>query len=702
MEEPIDRRSVIDRHAVILTRPHPEHVLTVGNGDFACTVDVTGMQTFTEFHDPAAAMRAGGVAVNTATMSSWGWHEMPSPRRYVLDDAMSTYETARGPVSYPDRFDMQAAMRGELRDEDRAGAWLHMNPQRIDLGRVGLELRDEAGGSPTTDPNDLTEMVQRLDLWTGVIESTFRFANELVRVQTAASPDRDVVAFRIESLLLQEGRAAATLRFPYAHDGFFQTADWDAGDRHMSELTRVEPGHSVVRRTLDATAYRVDVWSSCGDVSATQDPHVFTVAVDAEAVEIVVAFTVDPAAAPERLSFEEVSGASAHMWEQFWMSGAAIDFSGSADPRAQELERRIVLSQYQTRVNSSGSLPPAETGLVSNSWQGKFHLEMHFWHAAHFAAWGRPELLENSLRWYVSILEAAKATARRQGYPGARWPKHVGPDGRESPDPIGSLLIWQQPHILYLLDMVWRASDETSRDALVAEYSEVVEATAEFMASFPEDRDGVLHLGPPVMPAQEFYEARSTQDPTFELAYWHWGLEIAQLWRERAGLDRRAAWADVQQRLARPRIVDGQYVAVDSEAPMRRDDHPSLVAALGVVPETPLIEPAVMAETLSDVLGNWEWPTAWGWDFPMLAMTAARLGQPQTAVDTLLRDETKNRYTVVGHNPQMGGILPIYLPANGGLLSAVSLMVGTTEDGALAGFPRAGWSVKSEGFVPWP
>jgi hypothetical protein len=70
---------------------------------------------------------------------------------------------------------------------------------------------------------------------------------------------------------------------------------------------------------------------------------------------------------------------------------AAVDFTGSTDPRAAELERRVVLSQYLMALNGAGEVPPQEEGLFSNSWNGKFHLEMHPWHAAHFAAWNRRE-----------------------------------------------------------------------------------------------------------------------------------------------------------------------------------------------------------------------------------------------------------------------------------------------------------------------
>ena len=55
--------------------------------------------------------------------------------------------------------------------------------------------------------------------------------------------------------------------------------------------------------------------------------------------------------------------------------------------RWRELERRIVLSQYLLAVNEAGSLPPQESGLVNNGWNGKFHMEMYWWHAAHYALW---------------------------------------------------------------------------------------------------------------------------------------------------------------------------------------------------------------------------------------------------------------------------------------------------------------------------
>jgi hypothetical protein len=702
----IDRESVVRRHCVELTAPDAAAVLTVGNGDFAYTADITGMQTFTAFHDQGAARAAGRLAVNTATMASWGWHSMPSEQEFTLDQAMSTYQTARGPVEYPDTFDMAAAMGGEVPARFRAGAWLHVNPQRLDLGRIGLLLRPRPGAAPADSPADLRRPRQRLDLWTGEITSEFEYAGQPVRVSTVADPSRAQVAFRIESALLASGQAGIAIRFPYASDGFFRTSDWSAPHRHRTALHRVGDRACRFTRVLDQAAYTMRLDWTSGLIGPGDDPHEFVLSSTADVIEIVAGFGPPGGAPLARAGFAALRERAAAWWRGFWTSGAAIDFAESTDPRAAELERRVVLSQYLTAVNCSGTMPPQETGLITNSWQGKFHLEMHWWHAAHFAAWGRPWLLERSLKWYESALGAARATAARQGYDGARWPKQTGPDGRESPGDVGPFLIWQQPHLLYLLELLYRGRGSRHRAAaLTRRFGELAEETARFMASFAEERDGAWHLPAPVVPAQEAYKAVSTEDPAFELAYWWWGLEIAQRWRERRGMERSDQWQRVQDGLTRPRTEEGRYCAIATEPYLCRTDHPSLLCALGLVPATPLVDPDIMEATLLDVLDTWEWDTAWGWDFPAMAMTATRLHRPDLAVGALLADHPKNSYLPTGHCPQIGSLLPVYLPANGALLAAVSLMaVGWDEAGIdLPGFPKDGtWTVRHEGFTPWP
>ena len=194
------------------------------------------------------------------------------------------------------------------------------------------------------------------------------------------------------------------------------TADWASGDRHS---TSVEEGDGVAHivRTLDATSYSVGLRWNAGTLHRTDDPHFLLIHPEKNVLELVVTYAnglEDPLVG----TVDETFRAAAAWWEAYWLSGAAVDMAYCTDPRAEELERRIVLSQYLTAVNCSGRMPPQETGLVANSWQGKFHLEMHWWHAAHFAPWGRPELLAKSIEWYHATLSSRQGVGTPTGVRG--------------------------------------------------------------------------------------------------------------------------------------------------------------------------------------------------------------------------------------------------------------------------------------------
>ncbi|HMO83818.1 MAG TPA: hypothetical protein PKC18_02750, partial [Lacipirellulaceae bacterium] len=180
-------------------------------------------------------------------------------------------------------------------------------------------------------------------------------------------------------------------------------------------------------------------------------------------------------------------------------------------------------------------------------------------------------------------------------------------------------------------------------------------------------------------------------------------LETAQRWRERLGESRRADWDRVLARLAQPTIVDGRYAAVATPPFTNTSDHPSMLAALGVLPPSRLIESQTMRRTAAWVDEHWQWKRTWGWDFPMAAMTHARCGDPEAAVKVLLRDSPKNTYLPNGHNHQEDR-LPTYLPGNGGMLAAVAMMTAGWDgapEGPAPGFP-ADWNVRYEGLRPMP
>src|SRR6185436_1965055 len=131
----------------------------------------------------------------------------------------------------------------------------------------------------------------------------------------------------------------------------------------------------------------------------------------------------------------------------------------------------------------------------------------------------------------------------------------------------------------------------------------------------------------------------------------------------------------------------------------RNTDHPSMLGALGVLAGDG-VNRETMRRTLKRVMRDWQWDKTWGWDYPMVAMTAARLGEGKIAVDALLMETEKNRYLANGHNWQRQN-LPCYLPGNGGLLYAVAMMAAGWQGAPRVqapGFPDDGsWKVRAEG-----
>ncbi|MBT1689757.1 hypothetical protein [Dawidia soli] len=684
----IDRFALVTRHNVVLTAPDTLGALSVGNGEFAFTVDVSGLQSFPE---------AYALGIPLGTQAQWGWHSMPGSGRYSLQDVARVYSSCDG-TEAPYAVQQRDGRAGEATESLRA------NPHRLHLGRVGLVLL-QADGTPAP-LTALKDVHQELDLWTGEIESIYTLDDVPVRVLLYGDPETDGIAVRIESSLVEQQRLRVTLDFPYGQTCHVCSGDnWDEPGKHRSDLQEHSDRHALIRRTLDTTVYytRVD-WTTPARITSGAPHHVELIPSQGRMLDFAVAFTKEK---PTRgLRFTDTQQRSVQGWRDFWTQGAAVDFSACTDPRARELERRVVLSQYLTRIQCAGSLPPQETGLTMNSWYGKFHLEMHWWHATHFALWGRPALMEKSLAWYNVAMPAAQTTARWQGYRGARWQKMTDPAGRESPSGVGAFILWQQPHPLYLAELAYRLRPD---DTTLLRYRDIVFQTADFMASFARRRDGAYHLCHPLIPAQEIFPAAETDDPAYELQYWHYGLTVAQAWRERLGLPPDMLWAAVLKDLAPLTIRDGLYLP-NATTPTAytddqyRRDHPAVLGAFGMLPGNARMDTAVMGRTFENILRRWQWDTTWGWDYPMMAMTAARLHRPDDALRALLMDVPKNTYLANGHNYQ-DKRLRLYLPGNGGLLAAVAMMAAgwDGEPGDAPGFPQDGkWNVRWEGLRRMP
>ena len=110
---PIDRKALVSRHNPALQNFDPLSPLSIGNGEFAFTADITGLQIF-----PAAYEKS----MPLCTMSQWGWHSSPLPAG--LDPQtfrLTNFDTYGRQVGYAVSSEGQTELFN----------WLRENPHRF-------------------------------------------------------------------------------------------------------------------------------------------------------------------------------------------------------------------------------------------------------------------------------------------------------------------------------------------------------------------------------------------------------------------------------------------------------------------------------------------------------------------------------------------------------------------------------------------
>ncbi len=700
--EKINRKKVLDRNNPVVREVDILASLSIGNGHFATTVDVTGLQSFPDFY-------RNGVPL--CAMSDWGWHRFPNTENLKEGESQ---QSVRFPFRNHDEVYAVEYKKGGR--EQAATNYFRLNPHRLNLGTIGLQFFDAVG--KVVGVQNISDIRQELKLHSATIVSEYKVCGKPFEVTTACMPEKDAMIYRVKSSLLKDENATVTIRFSYPTGVHSDDAnDWTKPELHSSKIVNSSDKSAVIERVLDDTHYYLVLrWEGKATLQESQN-NCFTLKTsDAElsfeahyTKDNIVELSADKLKKQEVFSFSRSLAEVQRWWKANWQNGGFVDFADCADPRAKELERRVVLSQYLTQINCMNDMPPQETGLTYNSWFGRPHLEMTWWHGIDFALWSRADILKRWLKWYdATAANSARKIAERQKFKGLRWMKMTDPWAGEAPSNTGSFLIWQQPHYIYMAEELYRVQPIAET---LQRYGKLVEETAEWMADFVMyDSVSQQYQLRGATAMQETMTKSNSYNQPFELAYWRYGLQVAQSWRERQGLLRHAKWDKILQQLSPLPVKDGIYSAgiplIDkAELELKsRSDHPAVLGACGMLPSTDgfiTYDPQIMKSTLDWVLQNWNWDTTWGWDYGMIAMCAARLGQTDVAVDMLLCDKTKNRYLISGHNYQTADRLRLYLPGNGALLTAVAMMC-VGWDGCPQiqnpGFPKDGkWNVRWEG-----
>jgi len=620
-----------------------------------------------------------------------------------------------------------------------------------------IDCAPSGGSADFTDaefqPLDLkwiTNTSQSLDMYSGLLSSNFSVHGNAVQVDTVVDQDSDTISATFVA------PPSLGLSVQLAFCGVSRTGaacSWSDPFPTKTTLLSNSGARLDVFRENGADSYSVSCVAASGGSWHQTSGDSFVLS---GASEVSCSFALNccvgpkPPAPKTTLShttvptFAQCSTNAVAAWKDFWEGGAMVDISSKTDdPRAAELERRTIQSAYLLRSQESGSIMPQESGLLYNSWTGKHHSEMRYWHQTWLPLWGHPELLAKSDQWFIDRLTNATSNTAFQGYSGARWGKMLGESniyglGKgtspvmywESPNNINPGLVWHQPHVVYMSELEYRAAKLKGGEAAATEVlhrlKDVVLATASFIGDFPERRRGTgtngkfYDLGPPLVSASEGEGPYDVWNPTYELTQFNFSLDLANQWLVRLGLPKNDSWENVRMNLAPLPVTvapggtktynrhQNCLPSVFSDHPQHcsgHRSHPALNGAMGCLPgQLYGVDRNIMNATLHETLNVWSWNSCWGWDQPMVAMTATRLEQPEEAINTLLMNATTNVYLPTGYNhPDNEGLLAAYLPGNGGLLSAVALMAGGwvgAPTGEAPGFPPE-WHVQAEGFTPY-
>jgi len=208
----IDRQALVQRHLPTLNAIDPLSPFSIGNGEFAFTADVTGLQTIPDSYE-------SGIPL--VTQSHWGWHSIPNTEEYREEQTWEYFDTYGRNVPYASIMNSKPAQH------------FRANPHRLHLGRIGFK---RVGDDVTAiESSDITNIHQVMDIWHGVIKSSFVLDGRKLRVETCVHPTKDIVAAKIESEEFESAALGVGFDFPYGSLQWGKTAyDWNRPELHTS------------------------------------------------------------------------------------------------------------------------------------------------------------------------------------------------------------------------------------------------------------------------------------------------------------------------------------------------------------------------------------------------------------------------------------------------------------------------------------
>lgn len=588
------KKSDIIKYNLKFNHIDSKNPVTIGNGDFAITLDQTGTQSLYEIYKD--------IPLSTMSNKNWFYKDKKDIKpSYVDGKAYMLFNLDNDPNyqinrQYPFKYSFMQIL-------------LYDNDKLIDI-------------------NNIKDVKQELDLYKGIVTSSFNYKEKINKTISFIYQDHDEFNFKLQSDNLN---LALKFNYPsYTKNGY-----------RLDILPNVLVKEDRITLLYDdKNSLRFKLKSS-SNYQIVENTLIFD--------DNNVSFS---------LALDEIK--EGKLLDEFWKcdNGIIID--------NEELVKKMVLSKYLLHVNSTGIYPPQESGLTYNCWNSKFHLEMHLIHSLWNIYNNHVGDLVKSFDYYLSIMPSSLKRASLNGYKGLRFPKMTGPDGEDSPSNIGPLLIWQAPHILFMLQEIYYLYN---KENIIKKYEPLIGGTIDFMISFLTLKDSKYQMLDPLLEACESIPLDRCQNPSFELEYWRYTLERQPKIDTVLYGHQRYDYMDITSKIITPKEDDGIYLktyGVIDKYDLYKD-HPTEGFLMSFF-KSKIVDKEKMVKTIDYILKNMDLSSYWGWDFPFLGLSLLNCGEIEKSIEVTQLNTINNQYLYNGYNTSPRDDLKAYLPGNGAFL----------------------------------
>lgn len=588
------KKSDIIKYNLKFNHIDSKNPVTIGNGDFAITLDQTGTQSLYETYKD--------IPLSTMSNKNWFYKDKKNIKpSYVDGKAYMLFNLDNDPNyqinrQYPFKYSFMQIL-------------LYDNDKLIDI-------------------NNIKDVKQELDLYKGIVTSSFNYKEKINKTISFIYQDHDEFNFKLQSDNLN---LALKFNYPsYTKNGY-----------RLDILPNVLVKEDRITLLYDDKNSLSFKLKSSSNYQIVENTLIFD--------DNNVSFS---------LALDEIK--EGKLLDEFWKcdNGIIID--------NEELVKKMVLSKYLLHVNSTGIYPPQESGLTYNCWNSKFHLEMHLIHSLWNIYNNHVGDLVKSFDYYLSIMPSSLKRASLNGYKGLRFPKMTGPDGEDSPSNIGPLLIWQAPHILFMLQEIYYLYN---KENIIKKYEPLISGTIDFMISFLTLKDSKYQMLDPLLEACESIPLDRCQNPSFELEYWRYTLERQPKIDTVLYGHQRYDYLDITSKIITPKEDDGIYLktyGVIDKYDLYKD-HPTEGFLMSFF-KSKIVDKEKMVKTIDYILKNMDLSSYWGWDFPFLGLSLLNCGEIEKSIEVTLLNTINNQHLYNGYNTSPRDDLKAYLPGNGAFL----------------------------------